>query len=109
MDVNNLNANNPLGRRLREADTRQVRDGGAPAAERRQQVSEAEHDQQQSELRLSAQARQLRAIESRVAEQDAFDAKRVEEIRAAIAEGRYHVNPERLAERFLELELQLNQ
>lgn len=108
MDVNNLNANNPLDRRLREADTRHVRDSGAPAAERRQ-TAEAERDQRQSEVRLSDQARQLRNIESQVAEQDAFDARRVEDIRAAIAEGRYHVNPERLAERFLELELQLNQ
>lgn len=108
MDVNNLNANNPLDRRVRGADTRQVRDSGAPAADGRQ-PTEAAHEQRQGEVRLSPQARQLRDIESQVAEQDAFDAKRVEDIRVAIAEGRYHVDPERLAARFLELELQLNQ
>lgn len=107
MDVNNLNANNPLDRRLREAEARQTRDHAASAADDRR-TDEARQREQSDEVRLSSRARQLRDIEHRVAEQDVFDRERVEEIRAAIAEGRYHVDPQRLAERFVELERQLD-
>jgi negative regulator of flagellin synthesis FlgM len=108
MDVNNLNSNSPVDRRLREAEAQQTRDGAGRAAGNRG-ADEARQNRQSDEVRLSAQAQQLRDIESQVVEQEAFDSKRVEEIRAAIAEGRYHVDPERLAERFLKLENALNQ
>jgi negative regulator of flagellin synthesis FlgM len=108
MDVNNLNSNSPLDRRTREADLQQTRDGTGRAGEN-SQSDEARQSRSADEVRLSAQARQLRDIESQVAEQDAFDHKRVDEIKAAISEGRYHVDPERLAERFFELEKELNQ
>jgi negative regulator of flagellin synthesis FlgM len=41
--------------------------------------------------------------------QSEIDAAKVERIRAAIAEGRYHVDPVRLAENFMNLEGQLAQ
>lgn len=108
MDVNKLNANNPIDRRLRDADLAPSRgpaehDGGSRRAD---DTTPARRD---DGVRLSAEARQLRDIEHRVAEQDAFDTSRVERIRAAIAEGRYHVDPKRLAQRFMELELQIHQ
>jgi negative regulator of flagellin synthesis FlgM len=108
MDVNNLNANNPLDRRLREADSQQTRDSSGAAAGHRS-ADEAGQSRRDDEVHLSSQARQLRDIEHQVSEQEAFDQGRVEKIRAAIAEGRYHVDPERLAARFMELEYQLHQ
>jgi negative regulator of flagellin synthesis FlgM len=108
MDVNNLNSNSPLDRRPRDADLQQTRDGAGRAGEG-SQADEARQSRSADEVRLSAQALQLRDIESQVAELDAFDQTRVDEIKAAISEGRYHVDPERLAERFLDLEKELNQ
>ena len=108
MDVNNLNSNSPADRRLREAEAHQTRDGAGREVGNRG-ADEARQSRQSDEVRLSSQAQQLRDLESQVAGQDAFDRDRVDEIRAAIAEGRYHVDPERLAERFLRLEQTLNQ
>ena len=108
MDVNNLSSNSPLERRLREAQAQQAPEG-ARRAEDGDQTREGAKRQRDDEVSLSTQARRLRHIENRVADQEAFDEKRVEEIRAAIAEGRYHIDPERLAERFVELESQLDQ
>ncbi len=57
-----------------------------------------------SDVRLSDSARRLKALGEDLARQDAVDRDRVEEIRVAIAEGRYHVDPVRLAEKFIEFE-----
>lgn len=56
------------------------------------------------DVRLSDSARRLKALGEDLARQDAVDRDRVEEIRLAIAEGRYHVDPVRLAEKFIEFE-----
>lgn len=56
------------------------------------------------EVKLSDSARRLKALAEDLAKQDALDNDRVEEIRSAIAEGRYHVDPVRLAEKFIEFE-----
>ncbi|HEX7036428.1 MAG TPA: flagellar biosynthesis anti-sigma factor FlgM, partial [Pseudomonadales bacterium] len=102
MDVNKLNAPNPLERRARDAELAPARGASEQKASRRaDEASASRHD---DAVRLSAEARQLREIEHRVSEEEAFDTARVEQIRAAIAEGRYHVDPERLARRFIALE-----
>lgn len=108
MDVNNLNPNNAPERRLRDADAQQ---SGATTsdASKAPRHDESAGARSADEVRLSEQARQLRSLEGRVNAQDAFDGERVEAIRTAIAEGRYHVDAERLAERFIELESSLNQ
>ena len=45
---------------------------------------------------------QLQNIEKKLAQGEVFDAKRVEEIKQAISEGRFVVNPEKVAEGLLE-------
>lgn len=45
---------------------------------------------------------QLHAIESAMASTPAFDSAKVEEIKRAIAEGRFKVNPDLVAERLLD-------
>ncbi len=45
---------------------------------------------------------QLQDIEKKLAHGEVFDAKRVEEIKQAISEGRFVVNPEKVAEGLLE-------
>ena len=94
MDINKLNAGNLSDKRLT-----QVRD----ELKDRKADEKAQAGTMSEEVRLSDRARSLQAA----AEGPVFDEARVESIRAAIAEGRYHVHPERLAERFLALENQL--
>lgn len=53
-------------------------------------------------VQLSSLAEQLRAIQARLASGEVVDAARVAEIRQAIAEGRFQVNPDAVAERLLQ-------
>lgn len=53
-------------------------------------------------VRLSALSAQLQAIDSHLASSAVVDTARVEEIKRAISEGRFKVNPEAVADRLLE-------
>ncbi len=55
-------------------------------------------------VELSQGAQVLQTLASEVADLPAVDTARVDDIRRAISEGRYHVDPVRLAQKFLELE-----
>jgi negative regulator of flagellin synthesis FlgM len=70
----------------------------------KEQSAEAE---QRSDVKLSDSALKLKALAENIAHQDAVDADRVEQIRRAISEGEYHVDPVRLAQKFVEFEGQL--
>jgi negative regulator of flagellin synthesis FlgM len=59
---------------------------------------------QQDRVELSQDAQVLQSLANEVADLPAVDAARVDDIRRAISEGRYHVDPVRLAQKFLELE-----
>ena len=102
-DINSLNSNNIAERRVK---------GGSAAAHERTETSSAKSAEAKSstdQVQLSSQAQTLKRLEASVADRPAFDEAKVESIREAIAEGRYHVDPERLAERFVSLESELNQ
>jgi negative regulator of flagellin synthesis FlgM len=58
----------------------------------------------QDRVELSQGAQVLQTLASEVSDLPAVDTARVDDIRRAIAEGRYHVDPVRLAQKFLELE-----
>jgi negative regulator of flagellin synthesis FlgM len=51
---------------------------------------------------LSGQASQLQALEVRIASADVVNTARVSEIKQAIAEGRFQVNPDVVADRLLQ-------
>lgn len=53
-------------------------------------------------VRLSALSSQLQTIESHMADTPVVDAARVSEIRQAIAEGRFKVNPDVVADKLLQ-------
>jgi negative regulator of flagellin synthesis FlgM len=101
MDISNLHANSVSDRR--------VKGGQASPAEGSSSATSGQNKTGADEVQLSGQARALQQLADAVAEQPAFDAQRVVAIRDAIAEGRYHVDPERLAENFIDLEYALNQ
>ena len=101
MDITNLHANSVSDRR--------VKGGEASPADGTSDTTGSQSKTGTDEVQLSEQARSLQNLAESVAEQPAFDAQRVAAIRDAIAEGRYHVDPERLAEKFIDLEYELNQ
>jgi negative regulator of flagellin synthesis FlgM len=53
-------------------------------------------------VQITGDAMQLQSLEKSLSGSSSFDAKRVAEVRAAIADGRYQVNPERIASRMLD-------
>jgi len=53
-------------------------------------------------VRLSSLSAQLQAIDSNLANSGVVDRARVEEIKQAISDGRFKVNPEAVADRLLE-------
>ena len=58
----------------------------------------------QDRVELSQGAQVLQSLANEVADLPAVDSARVDDIRRAISEGRYHVDPVRLAQKFLEFE-----
>ena len=60
-------------------------------------------------MSLSGSARLLNELQSTIAAEPEIDQDRVATIKARIEAGTYHVDPDRLASSFLELESLLNQ
>lgn len=56
------------------------------------------------EVKVTEQAARLQAIEARLADMPSVDSKRVAELRQAIAEGSYEVDPRRIADKLLQQE-----
>ena len=98
MDINNVNNQNIGDRKI--ADKRSAPAGGAPEAR------EEKRDRDDS-VELSRAADKLTRLEASIRDADAVDEARVAAIKKEIAEGRYHIDPERLAQKIIELEDQL--
>lgn len=56
----------------------------------------------QDDVQITSLSAQLKALESRLADTEVVDVARVQAIRDAIAEGRFRINPEVIADRLLE-------
>lgn len=58
---------------------------------------------------VSQQAQQLQGVQSKMASLPEIDQKKITEIKLAIAEGRYKVDPEKLAANISQFESELNE
>lgn len=56
---------------------------------------------------LTPQATQLKELQKRISESDAFDKKKVDDIKKAISSGEYEINYDRLATKLAEFEFEL--
>lgn len=56
---------------------------------------------------LTGEARQLKELEAELANQPVVDSQRVEAVRSAVENGTFTVNPERIADKLISLELAL--
>jgi len=97
IQLNNVGSN-PVRDQAR-TDATQAKDG--------QPARDADAAKARSEVELSPHARKLKSLAAHIAQMPAVDAKRVESIRRAISEGRYPVDPARVAAKFLEIEGEL--
>ncbi|SHI09266.1 flagellar biosynthesis anti-sigma factor FlgM [Ferrimonas marina] len=91
--------------------------GGAPQTVTHKHTSHAKHDCQAEaapqarkgdEVALSSQAQQLKRAEASLSEASGIDQAKVDRIKAAIAEGQYHIDPERLAQNITRFEAELD-
>ena len=106
-----LNSNAANVKRQADAAANAAKDVAARdkvAKERVRAERQASADQQADKVQLSEDAQSLQRIQETLEREDSFDAKRVEDIKQAISEGRYPVDNDRLARRFLDLESQLS-
>jgi negative regulator of flagellin synthesis FlgM len=93
-----INFNNIGSGQIRDQNRTQSGDAARSASET------SKGSAQQDRVELSQGAQVLQSLASEVADLPAVDTARVDDIRRAISEGRYHVDPVRLAQKFLELE-----
>jgi negative regulator of flagellin synthesis FlgM len=73
--------------------------GEAPTSATKSSAKTAEPVAGNDQVQLSTQ---LQDIEKKLAEGEVFDARRVEEIKQAISQGQFVVNPEKVADGLLE-------
>jgi negative regulator of flagellin synthesis FlgM len=92
-------------------DSRPVRTGGDRPVERAAVRTKADQaatpTADESSVRLTDAARQLAALERAIANAPDVDMARVQELRDAIASGRYAVDADRIVTRLLDLEREL--
>ena len=103
VDINNLGAGGVRDRQLSESA-----ESDARAAEKAKSTDSRGATAHPTDVQLSEDARSLARLADDSGEV-VFDEGRVDAIRQAISEGRYHVDPERLAQKILDLEVDLNQ
>jgi len=93
MDIQNLTASQLRDRAIAQANQRMSSPGTPNSGTAERSVVDVE---------LSAVAQTMRSISEDA--RPPFDQARVDAIRSAISEGRYHVDPERLAQNFIRIE-----
>ncbi len=97
IDIKNL----PTSSLKNPEDTSQVRVGrGEPSRSQQSTGSTAGQDT----VSLTDTAARMRSLENTVATMPVVDSQRVAEIKQAIMDGTYEINPERIAEKMLDME-----
>ena len=84
--------------------------GGAPVSRARDATSEgrkAETTGTVSNIDVSDTARALAALEDKISTLPVVNESRVDAVRRAIDEGRYHVDPQRVADKMMRFEVDL--
>ena len=84
--------------------------GGAPVAKVRNATSESaksETTSAASNIDISDTARTLAALESHIGMLPVVNESRVDAVRRAVDDGRYHVDPQRVADKMLRFEVDL--
>ncbi|WP_024619405.1 flagellar biosynthesis anti-sigma factor FlgM [Pseudomonas kilonensis] len=102
IDFNRLNSSSPLTGTTRTSATKETAEAGksAPLSTPAEQVSNGES------VHLSTEAQQLQKVTDKLRDQPVVDNARVAELKAAIADGSYKVDSNRVASKLLNFEAQ---
>jgi len=100
----NFNTNNTIG----SSDAKGTRSRTSPVAETGQTAATASTQttakSSGDKVQLSQEAQKLGQLQAKINASPDVNLEKVNEIRRAIAEGRFHVNPERIADALLNQE-----
>lgn len=99
--VNEINGSHGQQSSLKSSQTKPVDPDKSTAAAKPEPTTQT---QKQVSVELSTEAKQLQKLQQRVAEEPKVDEQKVARIKAALAEGSYSTNPERIADKLFELE-----
>lgn len=102
IDINKLN--NPTSARVRTQNTPQQTSVASD-----NKASTAVATQKQDSVVITTQAQQLQGMQTKMASLPDVDQKKIAEIKQAIAEGKYKVDPEKLAANIANFERELNE
>lgn len=96
--------------KLNTATTTQVRSGATKTSsdQSAQVATKSTTPQRSDSVVITAQAQQLQGTQTKMASLPEVDQKKVAEIKQAIAEGRYKIDPEKLAANIASFEAELN-
>lgn len=110
MEINKLTSTNDRTSTLREADGKSGAKQSAEVGQAKPQSSAADSTDRltaQTNVQLSSAAQILAEANDTLSKVADVDLERVQEIRSAIEKGTYHVDAQRLAANFVDLEQQL--
>ncbi|WP_163834429.1 flagellar biosynthesis anti-sigma factor FlgM [Spartinivicinus ruber] len=100
--VNDINGAHGQQGSLKSAQTKPAEKADKNALQ--SQSDSSNQPQKQVSVELSAEAKQLQKLQQKASQEPQVDAQKVARIRAALAEGSYSVNPEKIADKLFELE-----
>lgn len=105
IDFSRLNSSSPLTGSTRTSTARETAETGKPA-ELNTPAEQASTVQSGESVHLSNEAQQLQKITDTLRDQPVVDNARVAELKAAIADGSYKVDSNRVASKLLNFEAQ---
>ena len=101
ININNLSNNNQVKQKLDQQV--QVKQQASQNAGSSEQIKSAGQDS----VSLTPQAQQLNELRKKANEAPAIDQKKIEQLKKAIADGDYKINPEKLAASIIDFEIKL--
>ena len=101
ININNLSSNNQVKQKLDQQI--QVKQQATQNSASSEQVKSTGRDS----VSLTPQAQQLNELRKKSSEAPAVDQKKIDQLKKAIADGNYRVNPEKLAASIADFEFKL--
>lgn len=99
----NFDTNNTIGGSAPKG-TRRTANPAEPTQASAAEVAKPGTKSSADQVQLSQEAKKLGQLQAKIESSSEVDMSKVNEIRRAIAEGKFHVNPERIAEALLNQE-----
>ncbi len=100
----NLNTNNTIGNSDTKSTRSRTNSAVVEPAQAASVTSQPAVKSSADQVQLSQEAQKLGQLQSKINASPDVNLEKVNEIRRAIAEGKFHVNPERIAEALLNQE-----